>query len=60
MKDIGKFDYLTHSKEFKVFARESGDIEKILNSMVKQSPREVLEKYKLNFEVDEDQEQSKL
>ena len=54
MKDIGKFDYLTHSKEFKVFARESGDIEKILNSMVKQSPREVLEKYKLNFEVDED------
>lgn len=31
MKEIAKFDYLTHSKEFKTFTRERGDIEKLLS-----------------------------
>jgi hypothetical protein len=35
MKEVGKFEYLTHSKEFKIFAREKGDIEKILNAMMR-------------------------
>lgn len=35
MKEIAKFDYLTDSKEFKVFARDRGDIEKILNNMIR-------------------------
>jgi hypothetical protein len=38
MKEIAKFDYLTNSREFKVFTRERGDIEKTLNSMLKQTP----------------------
>jgi len=38
MKDIGKLDYLTHSKEFKIFSREKGDIEKILNALMRQTP----------------------
>jgi sorting nexin-1/2 len=38
MKEIAKFDYLTQSREFKVFARERGDIEKILSSMLRQTP----------------------
>lgn len=38
MKEIGKLDYLTHSKEFKIFAREKGDIEKILGNLEKQTP----------------------
>lgn len=56
MKEIGRFDYLVHSREFKIFAREKGDIEKILNGLVKQTPMQVLEKYRLNFNVDEDQD----
>ena len=56
MKEIGKIDYLTHSKEFKVFARDRGDIEKILNALPRQTPLQILEKYRLNFNVDEDQE----
>ena len=46
MKELAKFDYLTSSREFKVFARERGDIEKILGSMLKQTPMQVLEKYR--------------
>lgn len=38
MKEIAKFDYLVQSREFKVFARDRGDIEKILTSMLRQSP----------------------
>lgn len=60
MKELAKFDYLTHSKEFKIFARDKGDLDKILNNLVKQTPMQVLEKYKLNFEVDEDQPASAL
>lgn len=33
MKELAKLDYLTHSKEFKIFAREKGEVEKILNSL---------------------------
>ncbi len=49
MKEIAKFDYIVHSKEFRIFARDKGDIEKILNAMVKQTPMMILEKYRLDF-----------
>ena len=49
MKEVAKFDYLTQSREFKVFTRERGDIEKTLNSMLKQSPMQILEKYRSCF-----------
>ena len=38
MKELAKYDYLTHSKEFRIFARDKGDVEKILNTLVKQTP----------------------
>lgn len=46
MKELAKFDFLTQSREFRVFVRERGDIEKIMQSMLKQSPMQVLEKYR--------------
>jgi sorting nexin-1/2 len=60
MKEVAKFDYITHSKEFRIFAREKGDIEKILNGLVKQMPMQVLEKYRLNFNIDEEQDSAAL
>jgi sorting nexin-1/2 len=60
MKELAKFDYLTQSKEFKVFARDKGDIEKILSNLIKQTPMQVLEKYRLNFNIDEDQDATAL
>ncbi len=58
MKECGKYEYVTHSKEFKLFAREKGDIEKMLSALGKLTPMQILEKYRLNFNIDEDQEGS--
>jgi sorting nexin-1/2 len=38
MKELGRYDYLTKSREFKIFARDKGDLDKILNNLVKQTP----------------------
>mmetsp|Transcript_23403 Transcript_23403/g.17821 ORF Transcript_23403/g.17821 Transcript_23403/m.17821 type:complete len:180 (+) Transcript_23403:587-1126(+) len=54
MKELSRFDYLVYSKEFKIFTRQQGDIEKLLTAQVKQSPMQILEKYRLNFKIDED------
>ena len=35
VKEIAKFDYIVFSKEFKVFARGSGEIDKVLSSLPK-------------------------
>lgn len=60
MKELSRFDCLIHSKEFKIFAREKGEIEKILNSLLRQTPMQILEKYRLNFKVEEDQDANHL
>jgi len=56
MKEIGKYDYIVYSKEFKVFARGKGEIDKVLQSLPRQTPMQVLEKYRLNFKIDEKQD----
>jgi len=56
MKEIGKYDYIIFSKEFKVFSRGKGEIDKVLYALPKQTPMQVLEKYRLNFKIDEDQD----
>jgi len=38
MKEIAKYDYIVYSKEFKVFARGKGEIDKVLFSLPKQTP----------------------
>ena len=60
MKEVSKFDYLIQSKEFKIFSREKGDIEKILNSLLRQTPMQLLEKYRLNFKIEEEQDANAL
>jgi len=56
MKEIAKYDYIVFSKEFKVFARGKGEIDKVLTALPKQTPMQVLEKYRLNFQIEEEQE----
>jgi sorting nexin-1/2 len=56
MKEIAKYDYIVFSKEFKVFAKGKGEIDKVLQAMPKQTPMQVLEKYRLNFQIDEEQD----
>lgn len=56
MKEIAKYDYIVYSKEFKIFARGKGEIDKVLFALPKQTPMQVLEKYRLNFKINEDQD----
>lgn len=60
MKEIAKYDYIVFSKEFKVFARGKGEIDKVLQALPKQTPMQVLEKYRLNFTIDEDQDATQM
>jgi len=60
MKEIANYDYIVFSKEFKVFARGKGEIDKVLYALPKQTPMQVLEKYRLNFKVDENKEESEI
>lgn len=54
MKEIAKYDYIIYSKEFKIFARGKGEIDKVLFALPKQTPMQVLEKYRLNFKINEE------
>jgi len=56
MKEIAKYDYIIFSKEFKIFARGKGEIDKVLFALPKQTPMQVLEKYRLNFKINEEQD----
>lgn len=56
MKEIAKYDYIIFSKEFKIFSRGKAEVDKVLQAMPKQSPMQVLEKYRLNFQIDEEQD----
>jgi sorting nexin-1/2 len=38
MREIAKYDYIIFSKEFKVFARGKGEIDKVLYALPKQTP----------------------
>lgn len=60
VKEIAKFDYIVFSKEFKVFVRGTGEIDKVLQSLPKQTPLQVLEKYRLNFKINEECEPTDL
>lgn len=56
MKECSKYDYIIYSKEFSLFSRGKGDIDKALNALPRQTPMTVLEKFRLNFKIDEEQE----
>ena len=56
MKEVAKYDYIIYSKEFKIFARGKGEVDKVLYAPPKQTPMQVLEKYRLNLKVNEEQD----
>lgn len=60
MKEIAKYDYIVFSKEFKLFSRGQGEVDKNLQTMAKQTPMVVLEKYRLNFQINEEQDDATL
>jgi sorting nexin-1/2 len=60
MRECGKYEYLIESKEFKIFSRSPGEVDKTHDQIPRQTPLQILEKYRLNFKLDEDQDTSEI
>lgn len=61
MRECGKYEYLMESKEFKIFTRQnSGEVDGVLKSLPKQTPLNILEKYRITFKISEDCDNSEL
>jgi 5'-deoxynucleotidase YfbR-like HD superfamily hydrolase len=59
-KECAKYDYIIKSKEFEIFSRGNGEVDKLLNQIPKQKPAEILKKYREVFKVDESVEKDKM
>lgn len=60
LRELAQYDFLIESKEFKIFARGQGEVTNELEKLPPQSPIQILEKFRLNFKIDEDQAASEL
>lgn len=56
IREVAKYDYIIESKEFQIFVHEAGEITKRLETLPKQMPMQILEKYRLSFKIEEEQE----
>lgn len=53
LRKVGKLPHLLNSDEFKLFARPSGEVEKMLAMLPKMTPSALVERYKLTLHIDE-------
>ena len=49
IRECSKYEFIIESKEFKIFSRQAGEVNEVLEKMPKQTPSQILEKYRLNF-----------
>jgi len=60
IRELAKYEYLIESKEFQIFAHEAGEVDKRLAQLPKQQPMQILEKYRSNFKIDEEQDATEI
>jgi hypothetical protein len=53
LRKLGHLPHLLNSDEFKLFARPSGEVEKMLAMLPKMTPSALVERYKLTLHIDE-------
>ena len=58
LRELAKFKFIIYSAEFSMFSRGVGEVITALEKQPKQKPSEILEKYRQNFKIDEDVENS--
>ena len=58
--ECSKFEFIINSKEFTIFARQAGEVGDTLERLPKESPSAILNKYRDNFKIDEQQDNSEL
>ncbi len=56
IRECAKYEFIVESKEFKIFSRQGGEVNEVLEKLPRQTPSQILEKYRLNFpKINEDQ-----
>ena len=60
IREIAQFEFILNSEEFKIFARTNGEIKRQIEGLSKQRPKEILEKFRATFKIDEDQASSEM
>ena len=58
--ECSKFVFIVESKEFKIFARQNGEVTESLEKLPKETPTSILEKYRNTFKIDENQDNSEV
>ena len=53
LQDCSKYSYIINSREFRIFSRGPGEVNKLLEDLSRQTAESVLEKYRKNFEIEE-------
>lgn len=60
LRECSKYDFIIESQEFRIFARQAGEVVDVLEKMPKQSPSQILEKYRLCFPKIEEEQPSEM
>jgi hypothetical protein len=58
--ECSKFQFIIDSKEFRIFARQAGEVGDVLERLPKETPAIMLEKYRVSFKIDEQQDNSEI
>jgi hypothetical protein len=58
--ECSKFPFIIESKEFRIFARQAGEVSETLERLPRETPTQILEKFRLNFHIDEQQENAEV
>ena len=58
--ECSKFDFILNSDDFKIFAFGSGEVGDALERLPRQRPKQILERYRLWFKIDENLDNSEL
>ena len=49
LRECSKYEFIIESQEFKIFSRQNGEVNEVLEKMPRQSPSQILDKYRLCF-----------
>ncbi len=60
IRECAKFEFILESQEFKIFARQSGEVGDTLEKLGDQTPGQILDKYRNVFKISEETENSEV
>lgn len=60
IRECAKFEFILESQEFRIFARQSGEVGDTLEKLPAQNPGQILDKYRNVFKVSEDIDNSEV